>query len=323
MDFVRLGRTEVEVPTIGLGTWPLSGPNVARGMEVGWSGHDDALATQALIHAYEVGFTHWDTADAYGDGQAERLIGDVLKDLPRAEIFIATKVGWDPGEYSHYYHPDQIRRQLLRSLANLGVDVIDLYYLHHCDFGPESEYLDDAIETVQRIRDEGKIRFIGLSDWKSELVLKYAPLVDPDVVQIYRNVRNDEYGSSGLREWAEAHDVGAVFFSPLDHGLLLGKYSEPVTFASGDFRNRVAGFRDPDLLAVLQSNREKLIERFRDHPQPVLHGLVGSLLADSTNSCVLVGMRNPNQVDVAAAATQALTGEDAEWVRSLYSSLGG
>ncbi|MCH9015434.1 MAG: aldo/keto reductase [Gemmatimonadetes bacterium] len=318
VNLVRLGRTNTEVSAVSLGTWSYGGPNRVGEQDVGWSGHDDTAATSALIRAHELGINHWDTADAYGGGQSERLIGEMWGDVPRSDIFLASKIGWDPGEYGHFYHPEQIRKQLERSLRNLKTDVIDLYYLHHCDFGEDAQYLDGALELFSRFKDEGKIRFIGLSDWNSKLVLDHVGRVDPEVIQVCRNVANDGYTTSGLRDWVEENDVGAVFFSALDHGLLLGKYSAPQAFPEGDTRNRVPGFGDMELLRKLSSNKEKLEERFEGHPAPVLHGLIGSLLADSKNSCVLVGQRNPEQVEAAAAATSPLSKDDADWVKSLY-----
>ena len=137
MRRVRLGRTEVEVSAVSVGTWPYSGPNVADGRSVGWSGHEPEQAKAALRTAFELGIDHWDTADVYGDGRSEQLLGEMLGELPRDKLFLASKTGWDPGAYGHFYHPDGIRERLERSLQYLGTDHLDLYYLHHCDFGRE------------------------------------------------------------------------------------------------------------------------------------------------------------------------------------------
>ena len=100
-------------------------------------------------------------------------------------------------------------------------------------------------DAMRRFRDEGKIRFIGLSDWDARKIMKFIERVDPDVVQPFRNIIDDEYDSSGLKAWVDAHDLGVAFFSPLKHGLLTGKYDEPQSFPEGDFRSTIAEFRDP------------------------------------------------------------------------------
>lgn len=318
MRTLRLGRSGVLVSAVSLGGWSYGGPRTVGGKPVGWSGGDDRQARDALVRAYEVGINHWDTADVYGDGHSEAVIGAVWDRVPREAIFLATKVGWEPGSYAGYYHPDLIRRQLERSLANLRSEWIDLYYLHHCDFGPGDERLDGAVELLRRFRAEGKIRFIGLSDWDASKIARLADRVEPDVVQPYRNLLDDEYTASGLKAWIEAHDAGVAFFSPLKHGLLLGKYARPVSFPEGDWRRNIADFGNQALLDHLRRCREEVGRRFAAHPQPALHALVGALLSDAPTGCALLGLRNPDQVDAAAAAGEPLAAADAAWVRALY-----
>ena len=319
MQRVRLGRTEVEVPAIGVGTWAHGGPEENEsGEPVGWSGHDDELARRALVRAWELGLTHWDTADVYGGGRAEQLVGSLWGRVPRDQIFLASKVGWAEGGHEGWYHPELVRSRLERSLAYLATDRIDLYYFHHCDFGPGDERLDGALELFGRFREEGKIRFVGLSDWDPAKVARLAPRVDPDVVQVYRNVVDDEYAASGLQAWVEANDAGAAFFSPLLHGLLLGKYDQPAEFPEGDVRSTVGEFRDPDFVARTRRARDAVRERFAEHPEPVLHALTGALLAGVENACVLLGQRNPMQVEAAARVGDPLSEEDAAWVRRQY-----
>jgi len=108
------------------------------------------------------------------------------------------------------------------SLRNLRTDVIDLYYFQPLRLWANDEYFDDALAVMRRFRDEGKIRFIGLSDWDGRKIMKFIERADPDAVQPYRNVIDDDYESSGLKAWVESHDLGVAFFSPLKHGLLLG-----------------------------------------------------------------------------------------------------
>jgi aryl-alcohol dehydrogenase-like predicted oxidoreductase len=291
---------------------------MAGDRSVGWSGHDQNAARAALVAAYEHGITHWDTADVYGGGRAEALIGEVFEQVPRRDIFLATKIGWDAGPYDHLYHPEQIQRQLERSLALLRTDAIDLYYFHHCDFGPGDRYLDDALATMSGLQAQGKFRFLGLSDWDCRKLARLLTYVDPDVVQPYRNVVDDDYAASGLKALAESRNCGVAFFSPLRHGLLLGKYTEPVEFPAGDFRRNVQGFTDRALLERMQRNRQALERRFAAHPEPVLHALTGALLADAANACVLLGQRRPEQVAAAARLGDALDPADADWVRRLY-----
>ncbi|MEZ4265564.1 MAG: aldo/keto reductase [Myxococcota bacterium] len=317
---IRFGRTEAKVSAVSLGTWSHGGPNLAGTRSVGWSGGDADAERASLLAAYDAGIRHWDTADVYGDGRSEQLIGRVLAELPRADIFLATKTGWDPGPYDHAYHPVQVARQLEGSLKRLGVEQIDLYYLHHCDFGPDARYLDGALEVIVRAKEAGKIAHIGLSDWDAAKIVAHLPRVDPDAVQPYGNVVTSGYRDSGLADLVAERDLGVAFFSPIRHGLLLGKYDTPQTFPAGDYRANDAWFADADILARLRAHRDALAARIQG-PQPVLRGLVGALLAESPSACVLLGQRNPAQVAAAAAASAPLSPELAAWVWDTYEDL--
>lgn len=318
MRRIRFGRTGVDVPAVSLGTWGYSGANMAGDVPVGWSGHDDAKATEALAAAFESGIDHWDTADVYGNGRAEALIGAMWGKVRRDKVFLATKVGWDNGPFDHPYHPRQIRERFARSLDLLQTDSVDLLYFHHCDFGDGDRYLDEARDVFHELRDEGKIRYIGLSDWKASSIMRVIDRIDPDVVQPYRNVMDDDFASSGLATRVRDRDLGVAFFSPIKHGLLLGKYERPTTFPSGDFRQRIAEFRNATVIERVRAARRAIERRWPGHPQPVLFALLGSLLTDCASACVLLGQRSPQQVQAAAAAGELLSLEDAEWVRSLY-----
>ncbi len=317
MKKITLGRTNVKVSTISLGTWSYGSGNISNGQSVGWADQSDVDSRAALIEAWKSGINHWDTADVYGNGHSENIIGNVWDVVPRNEIFLATKVGWNMGGFDQYYHPKMIRKHIEASLINLKTDVIDLYYFHHCSFDSDTIF-EDALALFHKFQDEGKIRFIGLSDWDSVKIMKYIDRVNPDVIQPYRNVMDDPYKSSGLKDWVEKNNAGIAFFSPIKNGLLTGKYDKPPVFKEGDFRLNVPEFQDKDLLIKLQENRIKLEEKFSDHPQPVLHGLLGALLSDSPTGCVLLGQRDVNQVKAAAELGEALNDSDAAWIKNLY-----
>jgi myo-inositol catabolism protein IolS len=320
MRTIRFGRTNAQVPAVSLGTWGHGGPNTNAGVSVGWTGHDDALAKDALLAAYRHGITHWDTADAYGAGHAEQLIGEMWGDVPRDAIFLATKYGYVGAPSGRRYDPAHMRSQLEASLRNMKTDRVDLHYFHNCNFGENDEALDDAIATMRSFLDEGKVRYIGLSDWDASLIMKFIERVDPDVVQPYRNVVDDDYESSGLKAYVDAHDLGVAFFSPLKHGLLLGKYEKAQQFPEGDFRRNVPEFEDQAFVDRMKRAKQEVEARFPDQPEPVMRAIVGALLTGNPTACVLLGQRNPKQVEAAARIGEALSDSDAAWVKELYRS---
>ena len=319
MKKIVLGRTGVNVSRISLGTWSFGGASVSSNNQpVGWAGQSEKDSQLALQKAHEVGINHWDTADVYGNGISESIIGTMWNKVSRNEIFLATKIGWDMGSYDHWYHPMQMKINMERSLKNLKVNCVDLMYLHHCNFGKQDEYFEEALEVIKKFQEEGKTRFIGLSDWSSNKIMKFISRVNPDVIQPYRNVMDDTYASTGLKNYVEANNLGICFFSPLKHGLLTGKYTEPATFETGDFRKTVKDFADQKLIDKMKTNKSKLEERFANHPEPVMHGLVDALLTDVPTGCVLLGQRNVEQVEAAAQLGESLSNEDGDWVNRLY-----
>tara|TARA_B100000941_G_scaffold83338_1_gene57374 strand:- start:1037 stop:1999 length:963 start_codon:yes stop_codon:yes gene_type:complete len=318
MEYITLGKTESSVSNISLGTWAYGGSSTSGNQSVGWADQADSDSKKALLKAHEVGINHWDTADVYGDGRSECIIGGIWDDISRNEIFLATKVGWDMGTYSHWYHPEKMIQNMERSLKNLKTDCVDLMYLHHCNFGKNGEYFDDAMDVLIKFKQDGKTKFIGLSDWSDEKIMRYIYKVGPDVVQPYRNVMDSSYESSGLKEYIDSNNTGVCFFSPIKHGLLTGKYKSPPKFKKGDYRRNVEAFNSQDTIDKLLENRTKLEDRFKEHPQPVMHGLIAPLLEDAPTGCVLLGQRNIDQVIRASELGGIISKEDARWVKGIY-----
>ena len=106
----------------------------------------------------------------------------------------------------------------------------------------------------------------------------------------------------------------------IKHGLLTGKYNEPVKFGDGDFRSNINDFNNNTIIRKMQKNKTLLEDRFSEHPNPVMKGLIDSLLFDSPTGCVLIGQRNVDQVNVAATLGSILSEEDVDWVKSLYNN---
>ena len=318
MEYITLGKTQSSVSKISLGTWSYGGAATSGEQSVGWADQDDTDSNKALLKAHALGINHWDTADVYGDGRSEKIIGNMWKDISRHEIFLATKVGWDIGSDEYWYSPTHMMTNMERSLNNLKTECVDLMYLHHCNFGKNGEYFDDAMEVLLKFQEDGKTKFIGLSDWSDEKIMRYIYKVKPDVVQPYRNVMDNSYESSGLKDYIDTNNVGVCFFSPIKHGLLTGKYKSPPKFKEGDYRRNVEAFNSQEIIDRLLENKSKLESKFHNHLQPVMHGLIAPLLQDAPTGCVLLGQRNEEQVLRASELGESISKEDARWVKKLY-----
>ena len=319
MRQVTLGRTKVPVSAVSLGTWAFGGANMSGKIPVGWSGQKDADSKNALIHAWKLNINHWDTADVYGEGKSEKLIGELWNTIPRQDIFLATKVGWDMGPYSHWYNPEHMKHKMERSLKNLKTDYVDVMYLHHCNFGNNDEYFDKALETIQQFQKDGKTRFIGLSDWSAKKIMRYVNKCNPDIVQTYRNIMDDNYKSSGLKNYIDKNNIGICFFSPIKHGLLTGKYKSPTTFEIGDHRSKIKQFIDKSIISKMEQNKNILEKKYSNEKNAVMYGIVNSLFYDSPTGCVILGQRNTEQVQIASSLGEIIPEKESEWIKSLYS----
>jgi len=319
MQYRTLGKTGLEVSEISLGCWTIGGLSFVRDLSAGWQGADDEESLAGMRRGYEVGVNHFDTADVYGNGHSERLVGRFLEDVPRDEVIVATKVGWLEGSAPHRLHPLKIRQQFETSLYNLGTDHVDIYYFHNTDFGPADAHLDDAAELVHRFRDEGKIRFIGQSGYEYEDFLRVYDRVRPDVLQFRYNALFTKWDDpeTDLFAWADAKNLGMVLFGPLAQGALLGKYTaaDPPAFEPGDNRARNE-WLTPGGLAGLDPAMKKIAERFGKATPDLARMALQYCLHRSPNAVVIPGFRNPGQVGVnVAAAGKPLSGEDIRFIR--------
>ncbi|NUW34260.1 aldo/keto reductase [Nonomuraea sp. SMC257] len=313
-----LGRTGRRVGVVGLGAWQL-------GADWGDVPEDDALAT--LTAAAEAGVTFVDTADVYGDGLSERLVGRFLRTRPAGEITVATKMGRRVPQEPGAYTLDHFRAWTDRSRANLGVDVLDLVQLH-CP--PTPVYSSDEVfEALDTLVAEERIAAYGVSVETREEALTAIARPGVATVQIILNMLR----LGPLEEvlpMARAAGVGVIARVPLASGLLSGRYDEHTTFAADDHRtyNRRGEsfdvgetFSGVDFATGLEAVRRlaPLVPEGVTMAQFALRWI-----ADQPGvSVVIPGARNPEQAraNAAAAGLAPLPPESLRVVRDVYDEL--
>jgi len=323
MRYRKLGQTGIEVSEISLGCWTLGGLNWVNGNANGWANVDEVDVRRAVDYALEKGVNHFDNADVYGNGKAERMLARVLGDRSK-RVTIATKVGHFPGTAEHAYQAAHIRHQCEQSLINLQRDVIDLYYLHHGDFGPNDRYLDEAAATMHDLKKEGKIRAIGQSAYSNADFVRVVPKVRPDVLQSWAHVLDTQFIAEGtpVRKLMDERKLSFVAFSPLAQGLLLGKYKPGTTpqFEDGDHRKNSSQFSEENLVKVTRKV-DKLKTRFGGDATELARAALQYLLSFPCVACVIPGFRNLKQVEVnLASADRPFTAEEAAFVRQAAES---
>ncbi|QHT61407.1 aldo/keto reductase [Paenibacillus lycopersici] len=321
MEYRVLGRSGLRVSEVSLGCWAIGGPSWRDGEAVGWSGNDDNASLAGLKRAFELGINHFDTADVYGDGHSERVIGRFLKEVPRDQVVIASKVGWFRGTAPNAMQPIHIRHQLEQSLMNLGTDYLDLHFFHNTNFGPDDLYLEEAADTMRQLQKEGKVRVIGQSGYGYRDFMRVCPVTRPDVLQFHYNAFGNEFDKpdTNLFRWADEQNIGMVLFGPLAQGLLLDKFDpeNPPQFGDGDIRASNSSYTKERLLEI-RRRLTPIKERFGTDVQDLVRVAIQYALAQSPNACVIPGFKNAKQVESnAQSAGKPLSAEDAAFIRSV------
>ena len=222
----RLGRNGPEVSAIGLGCMGMS--------EFYGSGSDEeSIAT--IHHALDRGVNFLDTADMYGVGRNEELVGRAIRDR-RDRVFLATKFGNVRGPAGEFLgvkgDPDYVRSACEASLKRLGVEVIDLYYQHRVD---PSVPIEDTVGAMARLKEEGKVRFLGLSEAAPRTIRRAAAVATISAVQTELSLWSRDAEAEVLPTVREL-GIGYVAYSPLGRGFLTGQIKSPDDFPDDDFR---------------------------------------------------------------------------------------
>ncbi|MCR4417141.1 MAG: aldo/keto reductase [Ignavibacteria bacterium] len=239
MNYRILGKTNLKVSEIGFGAWAIGGPAMAGDIPIGWGKTDDNESRKAILKAVERGINFFDTADFYGLGHSEELLGEVLHNRWN-DIILATKVGHEllpDGRINLNYSKDYILRACENSLRRLRKDVIDVYQLHSA----KVEHLEkgECIEAMEILREQGKIRYWGISlnTFNPAPEIKFlAERNLGDTIQIVFNVIN-QIAMKEVIPLAVKNNYGIIARMPLQFGLLTGKFNENTTFSSDDHRS--------------------------------------------------------------------------------------
>jgi myo-inositol catabolism protein IolS len=338
MRYRPIPRTDLQLSEIGFGCWTMGGPNwnLQTGQPVGWANVNEEDVLAGIKAGLDHGVNHWDNADIYGNGLAERRLGSAFRKLgvARDPQVIATKVGHFRGTAANAFEPTHIRRQCEQSLKNLRVDHIDLYYFHHGTFtgpdydGQSHDYLHEAAGTMHALVKEGKVKAIGQSAYSVEDFARAIPIVRPNILQSKANLRTQDLVVPGgpLLKLMKDHDCAFVAFGPLDQGILLDKFDpeHPPRF-EGEYRENRKDF-NPEILRLVRAKLAKAHDHFASrHAGKTRLELFSSiaqrwLLAHERVCSVIPGFRNASQAscNVAAATDEPMAPEDVAWLRELF-----
>ncbi|HEX8841895.1 MAG TPA: aldo/keto reductase [Sphingomicrobium sp.] len=242
----RLGKNGPEVSAIGLG---------CMGMSEFYGSGDEAESIATIHHAIDRGVTFLDTADMYGVGRNEELVGRAIRDR-RDQVFLATKFGNVRGPAGEFLgvkgDPDYVRSACEASLKRLGVEAIDLYYQHRVD---PNVPIEDTVGAMARLKEEGKVRFLGLSEAAPRTIRRAAAVTTISAVQTELSLWSRDAEAEVLPTVREL-GIGYVAYSPLGRGFLSGRFKSPDDFPDDDFRKFHPRFTGENFEKNIQLVRE-------------------------------------------------------------------
>jgi len=294
MELRILGTSDINISPIIMGTWQ-------TGKDM-WVGIDDTESTQAIKAAYDAGITTFDTAEVYGNGHSERIVGKALYDV-RDRVVIATKV------FSNHLQYKQVIDACHRSLKNLNTDYIDLYQIHWPpgSFGSKNVSPEETMRAMTDLKAQGKIRAIGVSNFSRSQIEDAATYGRIDSLQppyslFWRKVEDD------AMPYCRQNNITLLAYSSMAQGLLTGKFGPDHRFAKGDHRFKNKLFQPENYVRV-----QKALERLR----PIAatnHITLGQLalawVISQPGICAIAGARNPEQAVQNAAAGSVRLSEE-------------
>jgi len=243
----KLGKTDLELTTIGLGTWAIGGP-----WEFGWGPQNDDDSVKTIITALESGINWIDTAPIYGCGHSEVVVGRAVKEYGERTL-IATKCGlrWSEQKCKQScLNADSIIKECEDSLRRLDVEVIDLYQMH---WPQPDEKIEEAWQAMIQLRDQGKVRHIGVSNFTVDQLDRISKFETPASLQppysmLMRQVEHD------LLSYCRDKEIGIVAYSPMHRGLLTGKFTpeKVAELSEDDHRRMLPDFNEPRLSINLE-----------------------------------------------------------------------
>ena len=293
MKSVVLGKTDIQLSSIVMGTW-----QAGKSM---WTGIDDGQIQSAVHAALDAGITTFDTAEAYGTGHSEQVLGKAIGSR-RNQVEVLSKV------FANHLAYDQVIAACERSLKNLGTDYLDLYQIHwpSGSFGSKPVPLEETMRALMDLKEKGRIRAIGVSNFsldqlKSASRIGPVESLQPPYSLFWRHVE------SGTAAWCRQHQVTLLAYSPMAQGLLTGKFGPDHRFAKGDHRSGNRLF-DPTVTPQAQKALEAL-RPIADRKGISMAQLALAWVIAKPGVCAIAGVRNAEQASDNAGAGDIVLSE--------------
>jgi aryl-alcohol dehydrogenase-like predicted oxidoreductase len=288
----KLGNSDLEITPIGVGAWAMGG----GGWAFSWGPQDDNESIAAIRAAFEKGVNWIDTAAVYGLGHSEEVVARAIEGItPRPYVFTKCARVWnEERQIGKRLKADSVRAECEASLRRLKLDCIDLYQIHW----PEpDEDVEEGWATMAKLQQEGKVRWIGVSNFNVEQLKRIAEIAPVTSLQPPYSmlVRGSE---ETLLPYAQRNGIGVLVYSPMRNGLLSGGMTKErvASLAEDDFRRRNPDFQEPALTRNLQV-ADLLKAIGKRHGRSAGEVAIAWTLRHPAVTAAIVGMRSPQQVD--------------------------
>ncbi|WP_159723371.1 aldo/keto reductase [Enterococcus sp. CSURQ0835] len=310
MADVQIGKSQVYASDLGLGTNAVGGHNLFPNL-------DDEVGKQVVRTALDNGITLLDTAYAYGNGRSEELIGEVLKEpeYDRSRVIIATKAAHDPAQDGKFNNsPEFLRNAVEDALQRLQTNYLDIFYIH---FPDETTPKNEAVAELHKLKEEGKLRAIGVSNFSLEQLKEanqdnYVDVIENQYSLLHREAEKD------LFPYLKQHKISFVPYFPLASGLLTGKYDKETTFAEGDLRNSKPEFQGERFKAIIEKV-DQLKPLAKENDATVAQLVLAWYMKNPNVGIVIPGAKKPEQVAANAKAVDVrLSNADYETIDQLF-----
>jgi aryl-alcohol dehydrogenase-like predicted oxidoreductase len=305
MQTRQLGTTELSITPLGFGSWAVGG----GGWQFGWGSQDDRESVAAINRALDLGINWIDTAAVYGLGHSEEIVAEALKGrTERPYIFTKCSMVWDArGSISHSLKRESIRREVEDSLRRLRVDVIDLYQIHWPN--PDID-IEEGWSTLSELKREGKVRYIGASNFNVEQLRRAMKIDRVDSLQPPYSLIHPEVEDEVL-PFCERNGIGVIVYSPMMSGLLSERMTKErvSNFPEDDWRKHNPEFQEPRLSRNLWL-AELLKNIGRHHGLSAGEVAIAWTLRLSAVTGAIVGGRSPAQVEGIVGAADFRLSED-------------
>jgi aryl-alcohol dehydrogenase-like predicted oxidoreductase len=291
----QLGASDLHITAVGFGAWAVGGGN----WQFGWGDQDDDASIGAILRAVELGVNWIDTAHAYGAGYSESVVARALAKIPAGDRpYVFTKCAQLADKDGNKYislEPASIREECEGSLQRLGVDAIDLYQIHWPTDNIED--IDAGWSTMADLQREGKVRYIGVSNFSVEQLERARAIAPITSLQPPYNPIKRDIEASQL-PYCKEHNIGVIVYSPMASGMLTGAMTKEraSTLPANDWRSRADAFKEPAL-----SRNLALVEKLKTvgerHGRSPGEVAIAWTLRDPVVTAAIVGARDARQVD--------------------------